>query len=96
VPVEVVDIVPFALVLQAIVAGSQPLMLGVIRGGAQGVGRLLQLGDQAAELVQGAGRLLPEGAAGQKVRLLLQIAQAGRGVQLQAAAIGLIVPGEDF
>ena len=93
--VDVVGVLLVQLVLEVIVAGGQPLLLGRITGGGH-VGRHFQrLLLQGHEVGQRAEGLIVQGAIGREMRLLFQVAQPRGRMDLARAGIGLVFAGEN-
>ena len=93
--IDVVGVLAVEFVLEVIVAGGQTLLLGRI-GGFGDVGRHLQgLLLEGHQVGQGAAGLVVQGAVGVEARLLFQVAEMGRRMDLARAGVGLVLAGQD-
>ena len=82
--VEVVGVVVLKLVLDVLEALLQPLALGFVGLGRNCVGDFFRVAGQVGDIGQCRGCFVPHGAAGCELRMLLQVAKRGGGVQLDA------------
>ncbi len=94
--VEVVCVAPMQLVLQMVEPASQSRPLCVVLCFGQAVGELFRFLGKCHKFAEGLEGFLPHGPAVRELRLLFQVADTGRRVQLATAAVGLFTAGENL
>src|SRR5439155_11570115 len=86
--VKVVGVVMLKLVLDVLEAMFQPLALRLVGFGGDGVGDFFGMAGQISDIRQGRGGFVPNGAAELEFRVLLQVSERGRRMQVDAALVG--------
>jgi hypothetical protein len=92
--VEVISIVMAKQLIQAIIAGGQGFVFGLIRSACQGLCGVHQIFVRRYQFIEGTAGLFEERPAGLKSRLLPKQSDTSPGVQAHFAVVGPVLIGQ--